>query len=76
MIYLLFRQDLRKNSIELLAPHATFDGVMEHLQREQTYWEEKMWPVERHVDCSFLVMDVFEKTPKYYYLVGSRTILK
>jgi len=75
-IYLLYRQNLKEGGILLLAPHATYDGVMEQLEAERLYWETNGWPVERYVDSSFLLKDNFTKEPKYYYFISQRTIEK
>ena len=77
MIYLLFRQDLRRGGIILIAPHATFDGVEEQLHEELDNFRECGWFVTPQRDGAYLVTEDTEDNPsKFYYFVSSRTIEK
>lgn len=75
LIYLLYRQRFPMNGIELIAPHATFDGCVEQLYENKKYYIEMGRNVETHSDGSFLVKDK-DGNPKEYYFVSTRTILK
>lgn len=75
MIYLLYRQMFPTNRIELIAPHATFDGVVEQLNENKKYYIDRGRDVETQSDGSFLVKDK-DGNPKEYFFVSSRTILK
>ena len=72
MIYLLFRQDLRRGGLELIAPHATFDGVLDQIEAEREYWEKAGKAVQRNLNGSLYVKDLHE--PIFYYFVSTRTI--
>lgn len=74
-IYLLFRQMFPNNRIELIAPHATFDGVVEQLNENKKYHIDRGRNVETYSDGSFAVKDK-DGNPKEYYFVSTRTILK
>lgn len=74
MIYLLFRQDLRRGGIVLESPHATFDGVAEKMDTLSEYWKEK-GRIIKYNKCD-LIVTAANGTPLWYYFVSSRTILK
>ena len=77
MIYLLFRQDLKNRNVTLIAPHATFDGVMDHMQDIEDFCKKNGLPHERGVDASLTTSGLLRGGKmRWYYFVSSRTILE
>ena len=76
MIYLLFRQDLKRGGIVLIAPHATYDGVRDHMQDIEDYCEKYGLPFKRGADGSLTTSGIGGGKMKWYYFVSTRTIEK
>lgn len=73
VIYLIFRNDINRGELTLIAPHATFDGACEQMLAERTYWEEHGALIEDRPDGGFIVE--FGQNKWRYYVV-TRTIEK
>lgn len=72
MIYLFYKQDLVRGGIQLVAPHATFDGAKKRFDEAREYWSEKGKIV--YDDGVSLIVRGEDGTPLYYYFVSTRTI--
>lgn len=71
VIYLIFRNDINRGELTLIAPHATFDGAREQMDAEREYWEDHGALIEYRTDGSFIVE--FGQNKWDYYVV-TRTI--
>lgn len=73
-IHLLYRQDFKRGELVLLCPHATYDGALEQMKRENKQYEATGFHVE---ECAngFMVYDRFGVAILYYY-ISTRTIEK
>lgn len=77
VIYLLFCKHLSDGQgghETLQTPHATFDGVYEHMQAIKEHYESKDFEVRPMLDGSFYVTGPFGFKRMYY--VATRTIEK
>lgn len=72
-IYLVFRNDINRGELTLIAPHATFDGAYEQMLAERTYWEDHGALIEYRTDGSFIVE--FGQNKWHFYVV-TRTLEK
>lgn len=71
VIYLIFRNDINRGGLTLIAPHATFDGAHMQMLAERTYWEDHGALIHYRADGSFVVE--FGQNKWDYYVV-TRTI--
>ena len=74
VIYLIFCRDMVHHSDTMETPHATFDGVYEHMQAIKEHYESKDFEVRPMLDGSFYVTGPFGFKRLYY--VATRTIEK
>ena len=76
MIYLLFRQNIDDGGMTLIAAHATYDGVKDHLQSIEGFCERAGMPFTKGSDGSLTTSDLSAKDYKWYFFVSSRIIEK